>query len=163
MWASTLTTSSARSVSLTLVSFFFESLLEEVQSFVGIEDFSERTSAPVSGDFIMLDALGGRDEGRIEDRWSHFKFEQLLPLLDQSFHGDTSLPAIGEVESLEDRLQPLHVFFGLPKMLPEAVLEFFVVSRLGHFGERLEELLLSGEEVAKSMNEQVAEGLDLHP
>ena len=68
---------------------FVERLLEDLLGLAVAEQFGEGAGAAVAGDFVVLDALGGGNEGGIADVIVHVLFENFLALLWLAVGGQT--------------------------------------------------------------------------
>jgi hypothetical protein len=82
--------------------FFVERMLERVGIFVAAERGSIRSSAAVCGDLIVLDALGSRDEGRIQHVRIAIFLQDFFTLLQHAFHSFARLAIDVLPESLPD-------------------------------------------------------------
>src|SRR5438270_639361 len=68
------------------LAFFFKSLLKKRGGFLVTQLISKRPSAPIAGNFVMLHALGGCNQGRVQDHGFGAITDYFIPLFQQSLH-----------------------------------------------------------------------------
>ena len=90
--------------------FFLESLAKQRNGFLFPRKFSEFPHGAVGGDFVVLNALSGSDNGRIEHSALVALSERFVSFTENSLHTLAFLAFDAFAQGLEDLLDPLGVF-----------------------------------------------------
>src|SRR6476661_5428894 len=147
---------------LVRVPFLVEGLLQDLGLLLLAEDLSPGPYRAVARHLIVLDALGGADQGGVHHVGIHVLLHHLLALLDQPLHGLALLATGGLAEHFEDAVQALDLHFGHGAVILERLLELLVLSLLDHLRKGLKDLLLSAVKVLELVHVELPEGIDLH-
>src|SRR5207237_7167447 len=98
------------------ISLFIKRGLQESRGFVVPEALSKCACCPVSGHFIMLNALCGGNKSRILHVRIALGPDHFLAFAEQSFHGLAGLALRLSAELAEDLFEPADLLFGLSQM-----------------------------------------------
>ncbi len=143
--------------------FFVEGFLEKVGDVLVAELLGEGAGTAVGGDFVVLDALSGTDEGGVEDFGGEAFLHHLFALFDEAFHGFALLDSgVGDVELVEDFFEALDLAFGFFEVGLEGCFQVFVGGGFGHFWQGLGELLFGTVKVFEFELKQVFESFGFH-
>ena len=77
------------------------------------KELGKRASGAVTGNFIMLDALGGGDQAGVFHLGRGVFIDHLLAFFDEPFHCLAFLPAMRLAEIVENLFEPLGMSLGL--------------------------------------------------
>src|SRR5690348_7677740 len=99
--------------------FFVESLLQQIGVVLKAELARIRAHGAVAGDLVMLDVLRFGNKSGVEHIRLWILLNQLVALLDQSFHANAFLAARTHTEIATDLLEALCVLPRLLKMCAE--------------------------------------------
>ena len=113
-------------------------LLEKLDDVLLLQKLRVGTDRAVAGHFVVLDTLGGGDEGRVLHFGLGVLLDRFFTLLDDALDGLAGLLLRRLAERLEGLFESFDVAFGLPQMLLEGRLQLrrdFAAFAI--FGERL--------------------------
>ena len=103
----------------------------------------------------MFDALGGGDDAGVLHIRTELLFYEIVSLGNDSLHALALFAFGGNIQIGKDTLDSGRVFLGLLQMFFEGSAETFRGGRLGHFRQRLNQLIFSIIEVTQLNNEQI--------
>jgi hypothetical protein len=140
---------------------FVEGLLQEVDRVVLAEMLREGARAAIAGDFIVLDALSGGDEGGILDIGIAGRADDLRAFLDQPLHRLARLGLGALAHDFEDPFQAGHVVLRLLQVLVKSSLQRGMMGCLRHFREGLDEALFRIVQILDLVDEQRLERVEV--
>lgn len=132
-------------------------MLEELEDVLLLQQLGVGADGAVAGHLVVLDPLGGGDEGRIPHLRLGVLLDRLLALLDQALDGLAGLLVGLLAEGLEGLLKPRHLVLGLRQMLLEGGLEIGRGSGLRHPGQRFGDPILGVLEILELFDQEVAQ------
>jgi hypothetical protein len=92
--------------------------IKQACNVVVAEFMSPCDERPVTRNFVMLDRLRGTDHGGIEHFLVVDLASNLVGFLDEAVDGGTIRTPRLLAQLLEDRVEPCHLSFGLPQVIP---------------------------------------------
>ena len=126
-----------------------ERLFQQVGGVVAAELLRPRHQRAVPRDLVVLDFIGGGDQAGILDGVLGAGAQDVLAFRDQPFHGFARLALGLHAHHGEDLFESLDVPLRFFEVRLEARPQVFGRGRLGHFRQRLDQLLLGIVQVAE--------------
>ena len=110
----------------------------------------------------MFDSLGGPNECGIQHGIVAVFIDDLLAFLDEAFHCFADLAARFLAQPFENLFEPVDVPLGLFQVILKCPLQLRGGSFLGHFRQRLHQLVLGVVEVFQFIDVQVFQRIHTH-